>query len=247
MGFNLGYIINKFLPVQVTGNKLKDAVVMHNGSTSSGVGTAIQLDGEGSLLLAVKGSFTAELLVSGQGPDGSWHSLSARKMDDGQVLRKLVSVGLYDVDVRGLSAVRVYISSISSGSVSVYGRVHAIEPYPIDNQYLLKRLTDGEIRFSTREHIYQGSTLSTGQRKITSNTSASQLGTSTTVYKSITIKANESNQGNVVVGGGSSLTNSTGFTLPPGSSTTIIGDFSPSKIWLNAEVVNDGITWMGVL
>jgi hypothetical protein len=50
-------------------------------------------------------------------------ALQATNLSTGTVSNDISAVGIYEVDVDGLSNVEVMISSISGGSISVYGKL----------------------------------------------------------------------------------------------------------------------------
>lgn len=233
MNFSISHIINKFLPVVNKGNELSESHTLHDSSTT-GTGTPMNVKDAGYALLAVKGDFSGlKLLVSGQAPDGSYYRVKVRNRTTGTIHDEITAIGLYDVDVRGFSNIRAFVSAINSGSVSVYGNTQAIEPIPMHKETL-----------TVRDEVNSGNLFSTGQLTFF-NTDRRYLFESSTIFKSITVKANEDNQGNLFIGN-ELVTNENGFILPPGASTTIVGNFSTDRIWVVPETINDGLSYGAV-
>ena len=83
----------------------------------------------------------------------------------------------------------------------------------------------------------------TGQ--LTVGETAVQLATSPTrLYRGVTIVADESNSGTVVVGNSNHVTTSTGFPLLAGESVTVNVD-DAAKVWLIADDTDQLVKFMG--
>lgn len=111
---------------QITGSSLSSVVTMQNAATAAGAGTALSTNGQGVALLAVSGTFVATITFEGQGPDGNWYVINALQRGTGSIATTATAPGLFEINTRGLSAVRANITSYTSGSVTVKGQAQPL-------------------------------------------------------------------------------------------------------------------------
>jgi len=79
-----------------------------------------------------------------------------------------------------------------------------------------------------------------GSMQATVGTTASQLSATSISAKSVTIKSDSNNTGNIYIGFDSSVSSANGFQLEPGGGVDISID-DLSKIWLIADADNQKI------
>lgn len=113
-------------PVTVNANKLADVVILQNAAVAVGVGTAMTVSGAGVATLGVSGTFVATVTWEGQGPDGTWYTINARNRSTGAIGTTTTVTGLYEVNCRGLTAVRANITAYTSGNVTVKGTAQSL-------------------------------------------------------------------------------------------------------------------------
>lgn len=124
---------------------LSSVVTMQNAATATGNGTSLPTNGMGVALLAVSGTFNATIIFEGQGPDGNWYAVNAVNRGTGAISTSATSPGLYEINVRGLTAIRARISAYTSGSVTVKGQA---QPLSLSNEFL--QLTGSNVPDSQR-------------------------------------------------------------------------------------------------
>ncbi len=106
---------------------LSSVVTLQNAAAAVGVGTALTVSGAGVATLAVSGTFVATITWEGQGPDGNWYAINARNRSTGLIGGTATAAGLFEVNCRGLTAVRANITAYTSGAVTVKGVSQPLE------------------------------------------------------------------------------------------------------------------------
>lgn len=124
--------------VQLMGSNLTDVVTLQNTAGAAGAGVVLPTNGYGVALLAISGVFVGTITFEGQGPDGAWYTISALQRGTGAISTTANAAGLYELNVRGLAAVRANITSYTSGNITVKGQA---QPMPASDHFVNAKST----------------------------------------------------------------------------------------------------------
>lgn len=93
---------------------------LQNAATATGNGTALDVDGFGTAVLQVTGTFVGTITFEGTVDDSTWVTISVLNMNGAQQ-QTATGAGAYFVPTGGMRRIRARISAYTSGSVTVDG------------------------------------------------------------------------------------------------------------------------------
>jgi hypothetical protein len=99
---------------------------LQQNATSTGTGTPAVIGGYGIALVEITGTFNATIVIEGQTYQGNWYPLNAYQRGAGTYAQSITGPGLYEVNVRGLNAIRANITSYTSGTINAYATAQAL-------------------------------------------------------------------------------------------------------------------------
>lgn len=123
---------------QINSAPLGSSVTMQNAAVATGVGTVLPTSGEGVAVIAISGTFSATITFEGQAPDGNWYTINALQRGAGVISTTTTTTGLFEINCRGLSAVRTNITAYTSGSVTSTGQA---QPLTTGTEFVNAQLT----------------------------------------------------------------------------------------------------------
>jgi cytoskeletal protein CcmA (bactofilin family) len=103
---------------------------LQNAATVNGNGTNFDVSGYGHATLHVSGTFSATITFQGSVDGTNFTAIPASARSTGLYATTTTTTGFFDVDCRGLKAIRAVISGYASGSVTVKGTA---EPFAGSN------------------------------------------------------------------------------------------------------------------
>lgn len=121
---------NKVPQVSLMAADLSAVVTMQNAANATGTGTVLPTAGMGVATIAISGTFNATITFEGKGPDNNWYQINAKQRGVGTIGTTTTSPGLYELNARGLSAIRANITSYTSGTITVVGWAQPLEASP---------------------------------------------------------------------------------------------------------------------
>lgn len=106
---------------------------MQNAATATGAGTVLDVEGKGSAIIEVSGTFTATIDFEVSLDDTTWHSVAGYSLSAGTRSTSTTSTGVFVFPaVPGVKSLRANISAYTSGSVTVKGRAF---PAPLNGAW----------------------------------------------------------------------------------------------------------------
>ena len=132
---------------------ISSVFTLHNATNSTGNGTMFDVEGFGVCTLQITGTFTASIVFQGSVDGTNFVAIPAIKRDEGNTVYSTTSIGLYEINCRGLKGVRAVVTWTSGTSVTIIGRA---EPFAGSN-------TSMQLTGSTEvETIVNNQTIATG-------------------------------------------------------------------------------------
>lgn len=114
------------LPVGVNASKLSAVTNMQTAAAAVGAGTQLPTSGYGVAVLSISGPFVGTVTFEGQGPDGNWYPVNAMQRGTGALSTTATAAGLFEINTRGLTAVRANITAYTSGAITVKGHAQPL-------------------------------------------------------------------------------------------------------------------------
>ena len=102
-----------------------DSVALLTAAVAPGAGTAQSVRGYQSIRLEVwgTGTFAVKFQASAAGGSGAYYDIQAMDLTTMALTASVAAAGIFEIDVVGLSSVRVNVTAVTGGSVSAAGKL----------------------------------------------------------------------------------------------------------------------------
>jgi hypothetical protein len=119
-------VVDKNANMNLNGVNNGPVVTMQDNTNAVELGTILTTDNLGVAVLAIAGTFVGTIAFEGRGPDNNWYPLNVLQRGTGAIGSTTSIPGLFEVNVRGINAVRANITKYTSGNITVKGQAQAL-------------------------------------------------------------------------------------------------------------------------